>query len=488
MTAIIKEMTAIINKILQKPYIPLVFRIATLVTFIGLMYGGFAVYTTDKLLLKELRNTNLPNLLVWSYWWPLIVMGAIFFGRVWCFVCPVELVTSLAARVGLKKERPAWLTSGWAITVFYLVILSYAMHGLKIHHNPYLMALYLVSIFSVSILTGLIFKKNTFCRYVCPVGYVLGLYSRLSMFGWRVKAPEVCRACKDKSCVKNEYGDNIVYKSCGVDLYPAGVDDNMDCILCTGCLKSCMRYNSGGNAADRPNPGLEYIGFFSDPHRHKPLTYAQIAFVFIASGFVMDELISFYPPTNAIASALPAALNAAAGLQGVMAKRFLDGFVKFVCYPAALWSLPFLALRAARSKIKLLDYARHYGVAFIPIMAAMHMSRALVKLTDRFAYFKAIVHDPLGMKTAALMISKELVLPPMSGWTIWAVTGIISAAVTGGVWLSAKIVKDLNSKVLDGEPAAPAMYMIPAVYGGIFIVTLLFWRWVGFQSLGRTGP
>lgn len=37
-------------------------------------------YSTDAAFLKEFRNTNLGNLIVWSYWWPAIVIGAIFWG------------------------------------------------------------------------------------------------------------------------------------------------------------------------------------------------------------------------------------------------------------------------------------------------------------------------------------------------------------------------------------------------------------------------
>lgn len=473
-------MTAFINKILQKPYIPLAFRLASLAAFAGLIYGGFAAHTTDKLLLKKLQDTNLPNLLVWSYWWPLIILSAVFFGRVWCFVCPVELVTSLAARAGLKSERPPWLKSGWVITVFYAVILFYAMHGLRVYGNPWLMAAYLLSIFTAAILTGLVFRKNTFCRYVCPVGYVLGLYSRFAMFGWRVKAPEACRACKDKSCVRSEYADGLVYKSCGVDLYPAGVNDNMYCILCTGCLKSCMRYNSGGGGAARPNPGLKYVGFFSNPHEHQPLTYAQTAFVFIVSGFAMEEILSFHAPAAAVSGALPAALNAAAGLQGALSRSFLDGLVRFVCYPAVLWALPFIALRAAKSEIKPLDYARHYGAAFVPIVAAAHTASAvaIMFLAARSCRLKELLYDPLGMKTAALRISGNPVFPPLPAWTAWAVTGLMSAFVCGGIWLSARIVKDLNSKLPGLGAGAPAAYMIPAVYGGIAAAVLICWRWL----------
>ena len=264
-------------------------------------------------------------------------------------------------------------------------------------------------------------------------------------------------------------------------LYPAGIKDNMDCILCTGCLKSCMRYNSSGSSENRPNPGISFIGFFSNPREHPPLTYAQTAFVFIASGFVMEEIISLYDLTNSVSSAFPTALIAAIGLQDKLSVRFMDGFVRFVCYPFVIWSLPLIALWAAKAKIKLGEYMRYYAAAFIPIMAAAHMSRAVIKMTSRFHYLTSAHHDPLGMETAALILSKKIVFDPMSHGTIMAVTAVMSVAVAGGVWLSVRIIGDLNLKLLDKNRAGTATYLIPVVYGGIFIVTLALWRWVGFN-------
>jgi hypothetical protein len=84
---------------------------------------------------KVLRNTNVANLIVWSYWWPLIILATIFLGRVWCTVCPIELVTSLASKVGLKRKPPAFLRSGWVMVIFYTLIIFVGIHTLSIHRD-----------------------------------------------------------------------------------------------------------------------------------------------------------------------------------------------------------------------------------------------------------------------------------------------------------------------------------------------------------------
>jgi len=95
-----------INRLFQYSWFPLVLQLAGLGAFILLIAGGLAANTSDMAFARVLRNTNAANLVVWSYWWPLVILSAVFLGRVWCTVCPMELVTSLASKVGFKRKPP----------------------------------------------------------------------------------------------------------------------------------------------------------------------------------------------------------------------------------------------------------------------------------------------------------------------------------------------------------------------------------------------
>jgi len=44
---------------------PVSFKYLTLVAYVVLIVTGLAAYSTDAAFLKELRNTNLGNLIVW---------------------------------------------------------------------------------------------------------------------------------------------------------------------------------------------------------------------------------------------------------------------------------------------------------------------------------------------------------------------------------------------------------------------------------------
>jgi hypothetical protein len=59
--------------------------------------------------LAWLRKTNLATSLVWGFWRPGLIVATFLLGRVWCTVCPTELVNrmgdALARRVGWPRLR-----------------------------------------------------------------------------------------------------------------------------------------------------------------------------------------------------------------------------------------------------------------------------------------------------------------------------------------------------------------------------------------------
>ncbi|MCD4695425.1 MAG: hypothetical protein K8S16_04210 [Bacteroidales bacterium] len=70
-----------INKIFKNHYFLVFMQFIALLVFVLLIFGAIGVTTDDKNFAIILRNTNFSNLIVWSYWWPVIIVTAILFGR-----------------------------------------------------------------------------------------------------------------------------------------------------------------------------------------------------------------------------------------------------------------------------------------------------------------------------------------------------------------------------------------------------------------------
>ncbi len=465
-----------INKILENRLFPLTFKIISLIAFLALMSIGFSTHSTDTALLKQLRNTNIANLFVWSYWWPFIIIGAIFFGRVWCMICPVELITSLAAKIGFKLKRPKWLASGWAISTFFIIILIVGINIFAIHRNPAYMAAYLTAIIAVSIIIGIIYERNTFCRYVCPVGHLLGLYSRLSAWGWRVKDKKVCENCTDKSCIHKNYIYSQNYKSCGVDLYPAKIEDNSYCILCAGCLKTCKAYQSKQNLK-RPNPGFVKIGFADGLYKGNPLLIAEWFFLFIVSGFVIYEILSEFKSAKYVLLFLPNYFNTLFSISNAVVQSLIRSFYLFFFLPAIFWFLPYLIIRTGKGTLSFKKYITSFGLAFIPIVASAHLSKAVLKSASRIPYFEYLINDFQGIKTANAIVAKQITLQAMPVWSEWLITIAVTLILLIGYIISIKMINRLIDKLsITGNLLT--LRLMTALYFLVFFVDVVIWRWV----------
>ena len=333
------------NPFFRCRFFPLVLQIIAIIAFGLLVVGGLLADTDDPAFAKVLRNTNLANLIVWSYWWPLIIVAAIFLGRVWCMVCPMELATSLAARVGLKRKPPRIFRSGWIITAFYVGILFIGIHMLAMHRVPLRMAIYLLVLTGAAILTGLLFERNTFCAFVCPVGHLLGLYARLAPLGWGVRDKGVCQSCKDKSCVTKDNLYALQGRSCGVGLAPGALDDNTDCLLCGQCLKACDWNNPDPSTQERPNPG-----WFQRPWAHdlltlKPLSMAQSGFLLVVSGFVVYEILTEWSVTKDLLLFVPNHVTNAFASGSPIGAALIKSVLLFIVLPCVFWFLPYALYR-----------------------------------------------------------------------------------------------------------------------------------------------
>ncbi len=469
------KMPNIITRLLRLTWFPLGAQILTLGVFVLLIIGGLAANTGDMTYAKVLRNTNVANLIVWSYWWPLIILLAVFFGRVWCMVCPMELATTLAAKVGLRRKPPVFFRSGWVITAFYILILFIGIHTLAIHRVPFRMAIYMMFLFVAAIASGLLFSRNTFCAHVCPVGHLLGFYARLAPFGWGVKDKSVCRTCKDKSCVSNKTAYKLQGHSCGVALYPGKLEDNTQCLLCGQCLKACDRNNPGFET--RPNPGWFRRRWFKDMLELNPFTAAQVAFCLVVSGFVIYEVFTEWSVTKDLLLWLPVSIEQAFGAGGTWGSGLVESLTLFVGLPALLWFLPFAMFRLVGGRLLIGEYLLRFGIAFIPIMAAAHSIKALLKMTSRIPYWQYAVFDPVGETTAHGIIAKttKLFVPP--SWLDPTLTVLSLVLMAVGVILSLVVVRKLIAKHIPGSGwHSLPLYLIPGIYGGVFIAMLGAWR------------
>ncbi|MCP4000105.1 MAG: 4Fe-4S binding protein, partial [Gammaproteobacteria bacterium] len=255
-----------------------------------------------------------------------------------------------------------------------------------------------MALLATAIVAGLLFLRNSFCSHVCPIGHLLGLYSRLAPFGWSVGNRQLCMDCNDHSCTTESNAYFFQGRSCGVNLYPASIEDNTNCLLCGQCVKACDNNNPGTEG--RPNPGWFARPWFHDILLLKPMTVAQASFCLIVSGFIIYEVFTEWMVTKELLLWTPRMISMWFKADDAWSQGVIKSLILFVILPMLFWILPYCLLRLHGENLTFRKFLCTIGTAFIPIMAAAHATKVLLKTTSRIPYWEHAFTDPVGVNTA----------------------------------------------------------------------------------------
>jgi len=375
---------------------PLAAQVLTLAAFGLVIAGGLAVPHVPEKLTGVLRNTNLAALVVWSLWWPLVIISASVLGRVWCQICPMELVNSLASRIGLRRKAPRILASGWGIAVFYGLALLGFIRTFWAHRFPERMAFFFLFLFASAAVAGLVFEKRAFCDYLCPVGRMLGLYACCAPLEWRVREAKTCEACRTKDCVAVRHAYRLTARSCTSGLYPASIRDNRECLVCTQCRKVCPADNLRLSVR---RPMADLIGGL----RLRPVEFFLL---YLVSGLVVWELAEEWDPARKVLEFIPGQVSSRLGASGEAA-NLIQTLCLFVALPGLLYLVPGLTGKWL-NKTTLKESVRAFAVMFLPVVALGHLVKALFRITSRLPYYPLAFKDPVGYSTAGLAAAGDL--------------------------------------------------------------------------------
>ncbi|HID06812.1 MAG TPA: hypothetical protein EYP10_06660 [Armatimonadetes bacterium] len=461
-----------IRNSLKSPWFPLSVQLLIFIVFVLLIIGAWGASTDDPAFAKILRNTNLSNLIVWSFWWPGMILTVILLGRIWCMICPLELITSAGSHIGLKRTVPRWLRKGWIITILYGVILVIGVHGFNIHRVPHRMALYLLLLGILAIAFGLIFERRALCSFVCPVGYVLGLYAHCAPLEWRIKDASVCRKCTEKPCMSKATRYRWYGRACPNGLAPPQLNHNGDCILCTQCFKACP-YDNFRWSTRR---------WFADVFTRIQLPLPQVAFLVVVSGFVIYEIAAEWSDGKRILLTLPNAIAGWLHLTNPPWDGIVHGVILFGVFPVLIWLLPaVLDYFMSGKHHSVTHYFMRYGVYYIPIVASTHAIKALQKIFSRLSYIPGAITHPRGMAWAHAIYTGAL-RPPVNvaGRLDWLLTPLMFALLCVGIIVAFTALRYSLQCESDDEhhrPIAPVIGL--SLYALIIVIILIGWRLFG---------
>ena len=316
---------------------------------------------------------NLATKLTWTIWWAGIIFTFVLAGRVWCVACPFGALNEWTARLaGACRRLPRPFRNIWWATGAF-VLLTWADEYLGVVRSPRVTAWIVVFFLALTVATGFLYERRSFCRFLCPIGGLIGIYSMAAPLELRAKDASTCRRHADKEC----YRGLAASPGCPMFEFPQAMDRNNYCTFCAACVTSCSR----------DNLVLRVRSFGKDlwatSRRTLDEAYLAVALVGLTL-LVTAQMLSGWPAwISALARWLPALvrtnLRPVTYLSLVESGIFLGGTLVI----APLLVLAAAAVADRRAGDHALGVRRTFvvfGYMFIPIGLAMHLAHNLSHL------------------------------------------------------------------------------------------------------------
>ncbi|MBI4760231.1 MAG: 4Fe-4S binding protein [Chloroflexota bacterium] len=365
-------------------------RYPQLAVFI-VMLVGYIFAILAGLIGTPVGSHNFSIVFVWIGWWAILILVAVpFFGRGWCAVCPIPLPGEWLQRGAILSppdKKPKWLNlrvpkmfrNIWLQNISFLLL---ALFSSVLLTTPNITGIILAAMLFTAIGLSMIFERRAFCRYLCPVGGFIGLYSQTAPIELRINDKQVCAKCEGKPC----YNGNEKGYGCPWDVFPGGLTKNTYCGLCMECLRTCPHDNIALNlrpfAADLAKPSARMDEAFK-------------AFIMLGSAMIYAGVL--LGPWGALKDA---AYNVGSGAWFVYAAAFLA--IIFVVLPGTFRLMIFpspIGRGAALSPSKGAGVRAFAALSnsLIPLGLMFWVAFSLSFVLTNASYIFAALSDPLGL-------------------------------------------------------------------------------------------
>jgi ferredoxin len=356
-------------------------RYPQLAVFI-VMLVGYIFAILAGLIGTPVGSRNFSIVFVWIAWWAILILVAVpFFGRGWCAVCPIPLPGEWLQRGAVlapPDKRPKWLNlrvpkmfrNIWLQNISFLLL---ALFSSVLLTSPNITGIVLAVMLFGAIGLSTIIERRAFCRYLCPVGGFIGLYSQTAPIELRIKDKQVCVTCEGKPC----YNGSQAGYGCPWDVFPGGLTKNTYCGLCMECIRTCPHDNIAINL--RP--------FSAD--LAKPSTRMDEAFkAFIMLGSAMIYAGVLLGPWGAFKDA---AYGVGSRAWFIYAAVFLT--IIFGVLPGFFT----LGILKTKSALPLKQRFASLATALIPLGLMFWVAFSLSFVLTNASYILAALSDPLGL-------------------------------------------------------------------------------------------
>jgi len=422
-------------------------RYPQLAVFIVMLLGYiFAILA--GLIGTPVGSHNFSIVFVWIAWWAILILVAVpFFGRGWCAVCPIPLPGEWLQRGAVLSppdKRPKWLNlrvpkmfrNIWLQNISFLLL---ALFSSVLLTTPNITGIVLAAMLFAAIGLSTVFERRAFCRYLCPVGGFIGLYSQTAPIELRIKDKQVCVKCEGKPC----YNGSQAGYGCPWDVFPGGLTKNTYCGLCMECIRTCPHDNIAVNL--RP--------FSAD--LAKPSTRMDEAFkAFIMLGSAMIYAGVLLGPWGVLKDA---AYNVGSSTWFAYAVVFI--IIIFGILPG----LFMLGLLQTNNTTPLKQRFASLSTALIPLGLMFWVAFSLSFVLTNASYILAALSDPLGLGWNLFGTANAAWQPMLTS----VLAPVQTLALVGGLIWSARTAQKAANEV--------KVSSIPVIVYCFIVTSIMLW-------------
>ena len=183
------------------------------------------------------RQDNAANLAAWTIGWPGLVLTAFLLARGWCSFCPLEAIGEfLGVSSRVVHEPTKWLRRwGPALSFGGLVFILLIEQATGMFSRALATGLLLSGMLGATVCADLIIGRRGWCKFLCPLGRIVRLVSRVSILEMHSNHNVCMSRCKVDDCIKE--------KGCPMGLHPSGIDSTDQCVLCLDCVRNCPHHS-----------------------------------------------------------------------------------------------------------------------------------------------------------------------------------------------------------------------------------------------------
>ncbi len=404
----------------------------------------------------RVSGKNIGNILVLSVWWPSLFLLSFFSARSWCAICPIGAVSGFAQRFfSLQRKLPEILkrTELW-IPAFLFVLILWVEKVTRAREFPLPTGLVLLSITLGAIIFSLIFERKVWCRYICALGNMCGMYAMASILEVRANTNVCINECKTHECFKGgkTYG-------CPMSRHPLFLEDNQSCRVCTYCFQNCPYRSIQLNLRQ---PGQEIWT------QTKPLKGGAFFSLLLAS-LLLVEILPDLPQFGVFHDSSISFLKFNTDLGYTILLIFI------VLLSFFLVEFPQLLFRYGKATEARSDSIR-YSFAFIPLALCGHFANHLRYVPGGRELTLQLTRFPFG---ASVDISSQILITINLIWTLQITLAIVGIAwafyVLHKVYAAERLIRSQEDSRIFSYHVA-----LLGIYGAIYILLFASLRTIAY--------